>query len=137
MSSANPGASGDGPPEIFDAQGRRRRYFNPPDFFANFNFESDLGFSYTEASFQRQLAVRDTKAEKYNQKEAFPRPDGIEHDLWKKCFNSADSWVYNQFSQSKAVSLDHRRYRHSTRRKAEEKLLERLTAAGRTVPGPD
>ncbi|KFY22403.1 hypothetical protein V493_06616 [Pseudogymnoascus sp. VKM F-4281 (FW-2241)] len=130
MSSANHAVSvggGTAAPQIF----------NPPASFAEFNFNSLQGFHYSEASFQHQLAHRDTKTERYQQKEAFPRPDGISQDEWKKAFNSADSWVYKQAGDDKLKSLKSRQRGHFTREKAEEKLKQKLLATGRTVPGPD
>ncbi|OBT79855.1 hypothetical protein VF21_01619 [Pseudogymnoascus sp. 05NY08] len=131
MSSADPGASAAGdpavPPDIF----------NPPPSFANFNYKSKLGFHYTEASFQRQFAVKHLKTEKYQQKEAFPRPDGVGQEDWKKCFNAADSWVYKRVGNCKVESLNNRQNTHFTRDKAEQKLRDKLIASGQTVPGPE
>ncbi|KFZ14166.1 hypothetical protein V502_06191 [Pseudogymnoascus sp. VKM F-4520 (FW-2644)] len=111
--------------------------FNPPLRFADFHYESELGFQYTKESFQRQLAAKDNKSEKYQQKEAFPRPDGVSHDDWKKVFNSADSLVYKKFNGKSALSLQERQRTHNTREEAEKKLKERLLASGRALPGPD
>lgn len=134
MSSANPDASvGVGgapvPPAVV---------FNPAASFAEFNFTSTRGFHYTEASFQRQVIARQNKTERgYQQKEAFPRPDGVSHDDWKKAFNSADSSVYNSNTQSSIASLNSRQNTHNTRVIAEEKLQARLLGNGLTVPGPE
>ena len=111
--------------------------FNPPLRFADFNYESTRGFQYSEESFLRQLAAKDNKSEKYQQKEAFPRPDGVSHDDWKKAFNSADSLVYKSVNGKSALSLERRQTTHFTREEAERKLTERLLASGRAVPGPD
>ncbi|KFY10262.1 hypothetical protein V492_05116 [Pseudogymnoascus sp. VKM F-4246] len=131
MSSAHPDDGGGGAPAPHQI------IFNPPATFADFNFQSRHGFQYTEASFQRQLVARDNKSERYQQKEAFPRPDGVSHDLWKKCFNSADSFVYNQCHRKASESLDTRQNSHETRKEAEKRLIERLGAAGQSAPGPD
>ncbi|ELR03188.1 hypothetical protein VC83_02310 [Pseudogymnoascus destructans] len=127
MSSFDSDSSAPDPPDTF----------NPPPSFADFKFKSKLGFHYTEESFQRQLAIKDTKAEKYQQKEAFPRPDGVDHDDWKKCFNAADSWVYKDVLGDAHESASTRKTTHATRRKAEQKLRDKLFARGQTVPGPD
>ncbi|KFY34035.1 hypothetical protein V494_07130 [Pseudogymnoascus sp. VKM F-4513 (FW-928)] len=132
MSSAHPDDGGGGAPAPHQI------IFNPPATFADFKFQSRHGFQYTEASFQRQLVARDNnKSERYQQKEAFPRPDGVSHDLWKKCFNSADSWVYGQCEKKATESLDIRQNSHRTRERAELNLIGRLRAAGQTAPGPD
>lgn len=127
MSSSDEDASDTDPADVF----------NPPLRFADFDYESELGFQYTEESFRRQLAVKDNKSEKYQQKEAFPRPDGVSHDDWKKVFNSADSLVYKKFRGNSALSLQERQRTHNTREEAEKKLKERLLASGRALPGPD
>lgn len=84
------------------------------------------------------MIARQNKTERgYQQKEAFPRPDGVSHDDWKKAFNSADSSVYNSNQQNSILSLDSRQNSHRTREIAEQKLQARLLANGQTVPGPE
>ena len=106
---------------------------NPPESYANFNYISPHGFQYTEAAFNAQLALRINGTEKYKQREAFPRPDGIDLDVWKKVFNSADSTVYVNNNYSAALSKSIRQNTHETRELAEKRLLAKLARSGEAV----
>lgn len=133
MSSAGDGASvGDAaaPPHEFPIS-------NPPGDFESFRYQSRFGFHYTEQSYNNQWNARATKREKYQQREAFPRPDGLEHDEWKKAFNSADSVVYKEQGGSSVASGRIRRETYQTREIAEERLYNKYLAAGKPIPGPD
>lgn len=137
MSSGNPAASAGRPADPAAAPKDPNAIINPPPSFAQFFHEPTCGFHYTEGSFLRQFAVKDTKAERYQQKEAFPRPDGVGHDEWKKAFNSADSLRYKELRNNSAASRNLRQTTQLTRTVAEEKLAAKLKAEGRPVPGPN